>query len=500
MGFTEKEKESMKKARGNIFAELERNCPDLYNEWKEEAKSGIRLSENRTGNYSEDEMQGIIIKEKIKETVRNNLRFVKSVMGMGLDAYSEQEISDLLEILFYFNNENTVSLYRGKQGLGKTDWKSINAQIKKGKFLYKYEEIYDSLMEVAERYGKKKATKHLGEDSEKKDCARFYQYVLQPVQTRIRRSREEELYFFIPCLIKKWNLCIDVAKTEIERIDQKNTDLFYAYHYFSIVSESISEVLYQLYQKSYNAKKRKWNMQPFFDSVLEDISSYHYTEKDNYNLVQNYGIYLHLNIFMQEKDIFIKIKNTLHKELMSGKYEKYNEKYDVRGLNLDLLSNQEIREKFCEGNNERIDRFEKKYGECKKLFKWFTEYRGRCFFCERSVALKAIYRECFVYVDMPEEINRRGMKSFFKSLENEELNEALNMSETEMYVWEKIRRGICRETNRLEEFTMRMEFLREFHKFEKKVVNHENRRNHYFSMWIDVLHQNIQLLLFRTGY
>lgn len=359
MGFTEKEKESLKIARGNIFAELERNCPNLYNEWKEEAKSGIRLSENRTGNYSEDEMQGIIIKEKIKETVRNDLRFVKSVMGMGLDAYSEQEISDLLEILFYFNNENTVSLYRGKQGSGKTDWKSINAQIKKGKFLYKYEEIYDSLMEVAEKYGKKKATKHKGMYSEKKKCARFYKRRLRRAQTKIRYCREKELYSNILRWLYKWNYYVVKAKNNIERIEQENTDLFYAYNYFSIVSESISEILYQLYQDIYNAKKQKWDMQPFFDSVLEDINSHHYTEKDNYNLVQNYGIYLHLSVFAQEKDIFIKIKDALHEELMSGKYENYNEKYDVRGLNLDSLSIQEIREMFCEGNNERMDRFKK---------------------------------------------------------------------------------------------------------------------------------------------
>lgn len=486
----------MKIARGNIFAELERNCPDLYNEWKEEAKRGIRLPENRTGNYSENKTYEIIAKEKIKETVRNNLRFVKSVMGMGLGAYSEQEISDLLEILFYFNYENSESFYRGEQKSGKTDWKSINAQIKKGKFLYKYEEIYDSLMEVAEKYGKKEATVHEGENSEKKDCTRFYQYCLQPVQAKIRYHRERGLYSYIRELLEKWEICMETAVSEMKRIEQENTDLIYAYDYFVIVFESMREVIYQLYQFIYEYKKEKWDMQPFFDSVLEEISLHHGMEKSNYNLVQNYGIYIQLGFFVQERDIFIKIIDALHEELVSGKYENYNGKYDVRDMNLDSLSIREIREMFCEGYNERIDRFEKKYKDCMILFEWFTEHHKRSFFCEKAVAIKAIYRECFVYTDVPKGINRRGMKSFFKSLENEELKEALNMSETEMYVWEKIRRGICREKNRLEEFILRIEFMREFHDFEKKVVSYENRRNHYFSMWIDVLFQNIQLQLF----
>lgn len=484
MGFTEKEKESMKIAREEIFAELETNCPDLYSEWKAEAKSGIFLPENRIGNYTEDDKFEIIAKEKIKEAVRNNLSFVKSVMGEGLEEYSKEEIGGLLEILFYFNNENSESLYRGEQESGRTDWKSINAQIKKGKFLYKYEEIYDSLMEVAEKYGKKKTTKHKGENSEKKNCARFYQNCLQSVQTMIRYHRESGLYSYIREWLEEWGNCIEKAVYEMKRIEQENTDLICAYDYFVIVFESIREVLYQRYQASYNIKKQKWDMQPFFDSVLEDISSYHYTEKGNYNLLQNYGIYLQLGVFVQERDIFIKIIDALHEELVSGKYENYNEKYDVKGLNLDLLSIQEIREMFCEGNIERMDRFEKKYKDCKTLLEWFTGHHKRSFFCDDSVALKAIYRECFVYVDVPEEINRRGMKSFFNSLGNEDLKTALNMSEMEMFVWEKIRRGICREENKLEEFTMRIEFMREFHKFEKRVVSLENRRNHYLSMWI----------------
>lgn len=484
MGFTEKEKESMKIAREKIFAELKKNCPNLYSEWEAEAKSGVFLPENRIGNYTEDKKFQIIAKEKIKEAVRSNLSFVKSVMSDGLEEYSKEEIGGLLEILFYFNNENSESLYRGEQESGRTNWKSINAQIKKGKFLYKYEEIYDRLMEVAEKYGKKKATKHKGENSEKKDCARFYQYVLQPVQAKIRYYRESGLYSYIREWLEKWEKCIETAVSEMKCIEQENTDLICAYDYFVIVFESMREVSYQLYQFICEYKNQKWDMQPFFDSVLEEISSCNYMEKSNYNLVQNYGIYLQLGVFVQERDIFIKIIDVLHEELVSGKYENYNEKYDVRGLNLDSLSIQEIRGMFCEGNIERMDRFEKKYKDCKTLFEWFTGHHKRSFFCDDSVALKAIYRECFVYVDVAEEINRRGMKSFFNSLENEDLKKALNMSEMEMFVWEKIRRGICREKNKLEEFTMRIEFMREYHKFEKRVVSLENRRNHYLSMWI----------------
>ena len=101
MGFSKEELKGMRIAKEELFLSLENTCPDLYRDCLRDAKEGIGMPENWTGDYSEDKRYEIIAKNKIKDTLRSDLMFVKSVMGNNLAVYLGEEISDLLVILFH---------------------------------------------------------------------------------------------------------------------------------------------------------------------------------------------------------------------------------------------------------------------------------------------------------------------------------------------------------------------------------------------------------------
>lgn len=169
-------------------------------------------------------------------------------------------------------------------------------------------------------------------------------------------------------------------------MEKKNTFLLYAYYCWSIIVESVSEVLYDVYQAVLISKERKLNIESFFDSVLEMAEKRCIHIPNTYDLVQDYWIHIEMYNYRKERSFF----NFIIDSLKNEKYDNYNKAYDVRGLNIESLVIKDIKEKFCEGNSVRTDVFKKRYETCKRIYDWYKNQHLEYFGNEEIVVLKAI--------------------------------------------------------------------------------------------------------------
>ena len=492
MEFNEIEKKSMNIARESIFRNFKKNCPNLYDELWQEVKNGVLLPEGYAKNYSEDEKYEIIAKNRIKDKIRNEFIFLKSVMENTLEIdFSEQQIGELLEILFYFDNENKEPFYRDDRKTRETNFKSINAQVKKGDFWYRYDEIYKSCIEIANKYREIKINPYTSYDEDKKIMADFYQNWLRKEQLNIKRLCEARQYTYVKKALSKWLNIIMMGNSLIIDMEKKNAFLLYAYYCWNVIIESVSEVLYDIYQTVLSLKKRKLNIEVFFNKVLEASKDRCISITDTYDLIQDYWIHMEMYNFRKERQFFNFIIDNLQKE----KYENFNKTYDVRRVDINTLTIRDIKEKFCESCSVRADIFKERYETCKKIYDWYQKQHLEYFGNNESVALKAIYRECFIYKQIPSEVDRGGVKAFVNKIQRRELTAAPNMKEIEMFMREKIRRGVKREENAFGKWYTKGVFMRQFHQFEEELVTTSKMRGYYMSDWINIIVKNLIIFL-----
>ena len=233
-------------------------------------------------------------------------------------------------------------------------------------------------------------------------------------------------------------------------------------------------------------------MNHFFSEILKDVGR---QSEERYDILQNYGLHFLMSNSRKEREIWITSLEQMRKEIDGGQYIDYDEKYSVANLHIEELSEKEIMDKFCEKSSKRMERFLKKYKECEKIYQWFSEKLQKKFIGSKIEALKAIYREVFIYDSIPDRISNKKMKSFVGTIKSRELDDIPNMNEMETYIWEKIRRGIYREKNLLGQYVMRCEFMEKFHKFENDMMKIDNMRGHYLSTWIQILLEKTQWLI-----
>lgn len=85
-----------------------------------------------------------------------------------------------------------------------------------------------------------------------------------------------------------------------------------------------------------------------------------------------------------------------------------------------------------------MDRFRTKKEYCIKIYNWYKNHHLKDFGCEEIIALKAIYRECFIYTDTPPELKKYGkIKSLLNTIEEGKFDDLLYMSELELFIGKK---------------------------------------------------------------
>lgn len=489
MGFTQKEKDSMDIARKNIIERFESDFPEKFQEYQKQAPYyGYGDVFNR--EYTTKEATDIMIYREVYDTVIGLMDHIKTTIGEDrLEQYTCNEIAKLVKILYYFRDKNKESLYRDNI---KASYKSNNAQLKTGRLLYRYEDWFQSLIKIANNYYGDNVT--IKERAGEKDAVvEFYKEYLIPITNEIGQLLFETNYgeYLDFCLWRWKGFCDDALKV-MNVLENQNGNLLYVYTYFILILERIMYMLKMLYLGA-NQVKVPINMESYFQACLNEMTQ-NSGNNSAYNIIQNYGMFVMLCEANSERDLWLTIIDWLLDTKCSEKYENgayklYEEGYTIPDR---IWKNEnEIKKYFCEDKTERTDRFKKKIEQCELIYNWYTTHHLRNMGYNKIVTLKAIYRECFLYTDVPPEFKRFGkIKSLLNIIENGKHDDLLYMSEQELFYWYKIRRGICRENNLYGLYIDELKFEKLFHGFEQKILALSYRSGHYFSHWVRILVNN----------
>ncbi len=148
--------------------------------------------------------------------------------------------------------------------------------------------------------------------------------------------------------------------------------------------------------------------------------------------------------------------------------EKYNEKIDGSA------------------KKERI-KFERHQEDIVLIFKWLI-YSGMDLPSTNGlIIMKAIYKECFLIKEIIPEINRRGIGSFVAYLKDKTLKKYPNFSDTEMFYYEKIIRGIYVECREMELYIQETNRLLKLYDAELNMIQHEYMEGNYLEKWANII-------------
>lgn len=487
----ERERKAINMAKKEIENNLERDFPKLYSEYVEEA-SWRKINKNTKDQscYSEEESLRLLISRRVRDYLTTDLKFVKQMDGMDLDAYDTDKIKQLLITLFYFRMNNEQPLYRDQDNID-SSIKSINANIKKGKFLYRYDEVYESLIRISNNCRKDQGNL-ITARAEEGDALLEYHKEILPQQTNLlidvlendQKSMTEKKMVF-----ENWYQIVCLGISVMKTLENKNYNLLYAYAYFTVILERMRRVVWYIFRYVLKVNEEIKSLELFFDRIENDIHQYKVPMQ--YDIVQHYGLCMELYGGRNERRVWIEILQCLQ-DLENEKYQAYDEKYSVVNLDPDSTELNEIREKFCEKDKIRPDRFKDRLDECIKIYHWFSEKALRSFPGNRLVTLKAIYRECFIYNEkIPSKFGK--IKSLLNTMDSGKLDYVYNMSEQEFFFAEKIQRGIYRELDQMELYIRKNKFMIAFYEGEIGLMN--NMSGFYLSNWTYALLNNIKELL-----
>ena len=486
--FSKKENSAVNKAKNEIKNKIEEDFPELYQGVRQEAKwKKIPKQSRKDSYYLEEDTVKLMLNRKIMDSLITDLKHVKQMEGLDLSLYTEDEIKQLLITLFYFRIKNKEPLYR--------DQENINCSIKRGKLLYRYDEVYMSLIETANSC-RKEGGIFISEREEEEEAVVEYHKVILPRYTQrllkvlkndlISRDEQEKVF-------KTWYQVVSAGISVMRTLEKENRNLLYAYKYFTVILERMRIVAWYIFRYIIKDEKVK-KLQKFFVKVENDIKQY--KECYHYDIIQNYGLCMELYGARHERSVWIDTLKHLV-DLDSDKvikYQTYDERYSVAGLMSDSVSHDIIRDKFCENNKIRSDRFEHRMEECKKIYQWFSEHALRKFSGNQLIDLKAIYRECYIYnKGMPPKFGK--IKALLNMVESGKLNDVYHMSEQEFFFSEKINRGIYRELDQMELYIQKHEFMIAFYEGELRLMKKCNMSGFYLSNWTYVLLNNIKELL-----
>ena len=246
----ERERKAINMAKKEIENNLERDFPKLYSEYVEEA-SWRKINKNTKDQscYSEEESLRLLISRRVRDYLTTDLKFVKQMDGMDLDAYDTDKIKQLLITLFYFRMNNEQPLYRDQDNID-SSIKSINANIKKGKFLYRYDEVYESLIRISNNCRKDQGNL-ITARAEEGDALLEYHKEILPQQTNLlidvlendQKSMTEKKMVF-----ENWYQIVCLGISVMKTLENKNYNLLYAYAYFTVILERMRRVVWYIFR------------------------------------------------------------------------------------------------------------------------------------------------------------------------------------------------------------------------------------------------------------
>lgn len=470
----------------SIWDTLKERVPGLYAEIEEEARWAT-LERYRKAPYTSDEVLKIKAKEKIRGIIRNDTKMIEKILKDKRLQYSQKNIEKLLKILFYLRFDDTLpkKFYRNNDYSSDNDsknlYKSISSQIKKGRLSYDYEQFFLCINNVAKKQGYY-VKNVINEELLKNDLYVFFDRI-ETVEDRVVKffcyeisNVEKGIH-----LINDWYDILQYGCKVIWNIEKNSLySLMCSCSRFSVIIESIRKVFRTIYLVSWD-NGVEIDFTPFYTKVLSKLKK---MSNRKYDIIQNYSLHIMMISLRYEQEVWIKILAFLESQIVNEEYKELNEKYKVMWVR--YLDEKELKLKFCEGKRVEPQRFSDEVEDCKTIVRWYRNERLESI-CTDVIEMKAVYRECFVHKKIPNYINEKDMKSFITDIKERRINSSANMSEAELFLIEKIRRGVYRESDNLSKYMAYNRFERNFHEFEKNIFDEDNMQGEYLSHWADTL-------------
>lgn len=421
----------------------------------------------------------LLNKEKVRKKVRKHYKYISELIGPEIEKYNENEVSDFLKWYFFRDYDMSGRADIFYHRLSKAgEFKRLHSHMKDGKFAYNYEDFVKAFMDVI-----------IPREEEEKlnDIRMALECLTMALKERMETLLNASKQNVQECVLKNmryelekvWQLLMNVfqvAKDDVEMLESFQEQQKYisilGMSYIDIVSNGIINIFRTL---AFGI----WEKQGIND-LLKQIKSYMDTvdntlreeqlDTPRYEIGQNYTAKLWIKILCRERVIWSEIHGFLLKESESEEYSKYKEEYSVDHLeelnpeefgiyNLKSIEKQDewlvIKKCFCEGEKSSyldIKSFSMRFNDCKKVWRWYKEERNVDLGKMEWRTLKAIYRELYLYNDMPQMIKQVKGEGFIRSIKKEEFKNSKVMNELEMFYLCKIKRGTARECNMLEKF------------------------------------------------
>lgn len=415
-------------------------------------KKRKQLREKTVDNFIEPTLVS-----KIRESIQNDYARLEKMFGSELERFEKEEIEELLTVLIAERGEENV-FYRDYKEKKVNTNRSINSQIEKGKLEYQYEENYNSIITLYNQLYNKK----IPEDVEDVVLEKTFE-----IQIMLVEFVEEIFYGRVEEAKKSWR----VIKIELEKwcnvirnicINDVKHNLLGAWVGIGLMEGYIRDVLLNII--------RAYGIEEVVESYVKEINE-RVLKKDEedmmnqYHLLQSYALFQYSYAIQGEKKIWITIRKFL--------LETSNSHYD------DVKENTKSAQIKYKRHKKDVD----------TIYEWLMSSGTRLPIGDRdeAIVLKAIYKECFLIKEIIPQINRRGIRSFLNQLNDSSKKDYSNLTDTEMFYYEKIFRGIYRERGKVGQYIQETECLLKLYKAELNMIQHKYMKGNYLKNWADII-------------
>lgn len=396
------------------------------------------------------------VASQIRESIKNDYTSLKKMFGTELERFKKDEIDELLTVLIAKRGEENV-FYRNYSKDMVNPNRSIHVQIRNGKLEYRYEDNYNMIIRIYNQLYSKKIPENVEEVILEKTFELQYLLVKYiEVTVEGREDKIKELWENVKTELGNWcelihNICSD---------DMKH-NLLSAWVGIDLLEGYIRDILLNL-TRMYN---NEGVIESYAKGINEDILKRDKKEntRSHYHLIQSYTLQQYLYAIQGEKKTWIVIRKFLLSSI-----EKYNEKIDGNA------------------KKERI-KFERHQEDVELIFKWLIYSEMYLPTMNELIIMNAIYKECFLIKEIIPEINRRGIGSFVAYLKDKTSNKYPNLSDTEMFYYEKIIRGIYVECGEMELYIQETNRLLKLYDAELNMIQHEYMKGNYLEKWANII-------------
>lgn len=453
---------------GKIYEIIEEEMQEEYNNEVARAADCFEIGETYSSQI--DTYIKSHIRSWIRDMIENDYKsLIERMPENVILSYEEEQVKELLKVLFFLRKESSVFFYREKKAKTKnnnvTATKSINANLTKGSLSYAYEEYGDLIIKIYNQRYSKEIRGFLEEQKIEEE----YLSALKEVESYINKtwgleSKFREYYWAVITLLELiYNTILNEANDE-----KKNLSVYLTY--MDLILGVVRVILTHIKSNNFYSFRRIKDAieERYIALVKKNLDIGIKNDSPKYMLVQNYNLYMQILSMRKEREVWIQIYDFL--------------------LNEDELPMLEADIKIPDEKLKACNKVKEWYINQRKVMKEGDEKH-------QKLLMRAIYSEAYIYTVVPEFVANRKWRSFLTYIQTDEAKNMDNMNLRELFYFEKIRRGLYREYGCLDEYRRETNIKKKLYELEILMFSEEYMKNGYLGIWVKAIKDSLEELL-----